>query len=186
MFPLESIGFATTNLQIEEGCQIGNLLLDSGQSNHTVKLSKTISIIDGLRCFVRYVIDHNSHEFVIGKRRNINLLQTLSLLSADLIEELTHGAPVGKVFLTRIVELGDHLECQLLGISSKLVFLLTGKYFHDLEQLVGCVVVDIKEVAETATESDIDAEQVLHLRTISCSYDNELTAIILHAFHELL
>ena len=48
MLALECIGFSSANLQIEECRQVGDFLLDSGQSHHSVELGKTIGIIDSL------------------------------------------------------------------------------------------------------------------------------------------
>ena len=183
---MESIAFATTNLQIEKGCKIGYFFLDGSQSNHTIKLSQTFSIINSLRSLIRNIVDGNGHQLFIRKRRDIHRLQTLSLLSHNLIEELTHGTSVGKVFLTGIINLSNHLERQLLSIGSKAVLLLTSKDFHNLIELIWRVVFNVEEIAETAAEANIDAEEVFHLRAITCSNHYKLSTVVFHTFHQLL
>ena len=185
MFALEGIGFATTNLQVEECCQIGYLLLDGSQTNHSVEFRQTLLVIDGLRSLVRNIGHVDGHHLLIGKGRNVNLLQTFSLLGNNLVEELTHRTTIGKVFVTRVVELGYHLKRQFLGLIRKHVFLLLGKDTHNLEQLIGRVVVNIEEIAETATHARIDTEQIVHLLTIAGSNDHKLTTVVLHTFHQL-
>ena len=183
---LEGIGFATAYLQVEECCQIGDFLLDGSKTNHTVEFRQALLIIDSLRSLVRNIGHVDGHHLLIGKGRNVNLLQTFSLLGNNLVEELTHCTAVGKVLVARVVELGYHLERQFLGLVRKHVFLLLGKDTHNLEQLIGRVVIDIEEIAETATHARIDTEQIVHLLTIAGSNDDELTAVVFHTFHQLL
>ena len=186
MLALEGVGLATPYLQVEEGGEIGNFLLDGSQTHHAVELGQTVGIVDSLGSLVGNVLDGNRHQFLVRQRRDVHLLQTLGLLGTYLVEELAHRSSVGEVFVARVVQLGYHLERQLLGIGSKLVFLLLGKHLHNLEELVGRVVVDVEEIAEAAAESDVDAEQVLHLRAIACGNNHKLTTVVLHALHQLL
>ena len=186
MLALEGIGLSAAYLQIEEGSQIGYLLLDSLQSNHVVQLLQAFRIVYGLRCLVGDVDHLDGHQFLIGKHGDVDLLQAFCLLGTNLVKELAHGAAIGEVLVAGVVKLGNHLQHQFLGIWCKAVFLFLGKHFHNLEELFGRVVVDVEEVVEAAAESDVDAEQVVHLLTIACSDDHKLAAVVLHALHQLL
>ena len=57
---------------------------------------------------------------------------------------------------------------------------------HNLIELCWRVVLDIKEVVESAAESRINAEQILHLCAITCGNHYKLSAIVLHTLHQLL
>ena len=131
MLALECIGFSSANLQIEECRQVGDFLLDSGQSHHSVELGKTIGIIDSLGSLIGDVGNIYGHHLLIRQRSQITLLQTLCLLRADFVKQLTHGTSIGKILVTRVVKLCYHLERQLLCFRSKYIFLLLSKYLHD-------------------------------------------------------
>ena len=183
---LECIRFSTTDLQIEECSEVRYFLLDGCQSDHTVKLGQTLSIINCLGSLVRNVGRVDGHHLLVGQRRDINLLQTLGLLSDNLFEDLTHRSAVGEVFSTRVIKLGNHLKRQLLSLLREDIFLLLSEDTHNLVELVGRVVVDIEEIAETTTHTRIDTEQIVHLLTIAGSNDDELASVVLHTLHQLL
>ena len=52
--------------------------------------------------------------------------------------------------------------------------------------MLGRVVFDIEEIVETAAEARIDTEQVVHLRAIAGSDDDELASVVFHALHQFL
>ena len=185
MLTLEGIGLTTSDLQIEESRQIRYFFLNGSQSYHTIQLSQTVSIVNSLRSLIRNIWCCNGHQFFIRNGWYICFLQALCLLGTYLIEKLAHGTTIGKVFLTRIIHLRYHLECQFLCFWRELVFLLLGEDTHNLIQLVGIIIFDIEEITESTTESDIDTEQVFHFRTVTCCNDHKLASVIFHAFHQL-
>ena len=140
---LECIGFATTNLKIEEGGKVRDFLLDSCQPDHAVQLGQTLSIVNSLRSLIRNVSHINRHHLIVSQRRNVNLLQTLSLLGNNLFENLAHRTAIGKIFASRVVQLGNHLERQLFRLLSKDILLFLGEDTHNLVELIGRVIVDV-------------------------------------------
>ena len=100
---MERIGFATTYLEVEECCEIRNLFLDTSKSNHTVELGQTLSVVDSLRSVIGNILHVNHHQLLVRERRDIDILQTLSLLGANLVEQLAHSTSVGEVLVARIV-----------------------------------------------------------------------------------
>ena len=185
MFALEGVGFATCNLQVQEGCQVGNLLLDARQTNQTVEFLQTVVDTYRLWCLVWDILAYDGHELLVAHHRDVCSLQALCLFLANLVEERTHGTTVGKVFVARVVHFLDHLLRQCLGIRREDILLLLGKYLHNLEQLGWRVVLDIKEIVETAAESRVHTEQILHLRAITGGNHDKLSTIVLHTFHQL-
>ena len=101
MLSLEGICLAATYLQIKECCQVGDFFLDSSQTDHTVQLGKALCIVDSLRSLVWYVLHVDCHQLVIAKCRDVNITQTLGLLGAYLLEQLTHGTSVGEILVAR-------------------------------------------------------------------------------------
>ena len=186
MLALEGIRLASLDLQVEEGCKVLYFFLNTRKSDQPVKLFKTLRDIDCLGSLVGNIGFDNRHQLVVRHRGHIAGLQTLSLLLTHLVEERTHRTTIGKVFVARFVELGNHLLGQCLCFWREDILLALGKDKHDLEELIGRVVFYIQEIVETAAEARIDAEQVLHLRTIACCYDDKLIAVVFHSLHQRL
>ena len=183
---MEGIGFSTAYLQIKECCKIGYLFLDTSQAHHSVEFLQTLRVVHSLWCIIRYICCINAHQLLVRECRDIYLLQTFSLFSTYLIKQLTHSTTIGKVLVARIVQLGNHLLRQHLSFLRKLIFLLFGKYQHDLEELLGSIVVDIQEVTEATADTWIDAEKILHFRTIACCDNHKLSTVVFHSLHQLL
>ena len=186
MLALERIGFSTTYLQVEESSQVGNLLLDSSQSHHTVELLQTLGVIDCLWSLVWDILLRNRHQFLVRLGGHISLLQTLCLLCRNLVEQLAHGTSVGEVLVAGIIQLGNHLASQFFSIWGKDIFLRLRKDLHNLIQFFRIVVVDIQEITETAAHTRVDAEQILHLRSVTGSNNYKFASVVLHTFHQLL
>ena len=186
MLTLERVALATTNLKVEEGCKIRDLLLHRCQANQTVKFLQTVIVVHGLRLLIRNVSLGNGHQLLIGHRRDIAILQTLCLLLTNLVEQRTHGTTIGKVLVTRLVHLLDALAGQSLCLRREDIFLLTRKDLHDVIQLIGRIVFEIQEIVETALKTRIHTEQIIHLRAVTGGDDHKLTAVVLHTLHQFL
>ena len=186
MLALEGIGLATLDLQVQEGCQIGDFLLHSSKTYQTIQLCQTVRDVHRLGSLVRYILLLDGHQFLVCHIGDAGTLQPLGLLLTDLVKERTHRTAIGKVFVTGVIHLRDHLLSQFLTLFREDVFLVLGEDKHNLEQLVWRVVFNIKEIVETATEARIDAEEILHLHPIAGSDDNKLAAVILHPLHQFL
>ena len=63
---LESIGLSTLDLQVKEGSKVGNLLLDSRQTDKSVESFEAFLIIDCLRSLIRYILIFNRHQLLIA------------------------------------------------------------------------------------------------------------------------
>ena len=68
MFALEGLRLATTDLQVEESCQVGDFLLHSLQSDKTVKLLQAISDIHRLWSLIWNILLIDGHQFLITHR----------------------------------------------------------------------------------------------------------------------
>ena len=84
------------------------------------------------------------------------------------------------------MHLSDHLPSQFLSLFREYVFLLFSEDLHNLVQLLRRIILDIKEIVETTSEARIYTEQIFHLHPITGSNDHELSAIVLHPFHQFL
>ena len=114
------------------------------------------------------------------------MLQSLGLLLANLVEQRAHSTSVGEVSFARLVHLLDARPDLGLCLWRHQVFLVFGKDEQYLVELIGRIVVYIEEIVEAALESRVYAEQVVHLRAVASSDDDELAAIVLHPLHEFL
>ena len=61
MLALEGVVLTTAYLKVEEGGKIGNFLLDSGKTDHTVQFLQTLGIVDSLRCLIRDILLRDGH-----------------------------------------------------------------------------------------------------------------------------
>ena len=184
MFALESVGFSTLDLQVEERSQAAHLLLHALQTYHTLELLQAFGVIHLLRCFVRNVGLNDRHQLLVAHLLQLAILQAAGLILANLVEQRPHRPTIGKVLVALLMHLLDHLLSQGFCLRRKHIFLRLCEYFHNLEELIRRIVVDIEEIVETATHTRIDAEEIIHLRTVSGSDDHELAAIVLHTLHQ--
>ena len=184
MLTLEGVCLATFDLKIQERSKVGYLLLHSSQTNKSIKCLETILIVNSLWSLIRNIPVIDGHQLFVAHHGDISSLQALSLFLAYLIKERADSTSVGKILSTRVVHLAYHLPCQLFCLWREQILLCLSKYKHNLIELIRIIVIDIEEIVETTTESRIDAEEILHLRTIACCNNHKLSSVILHAFHQ--
>ena len=186
MLALERVGLTTLDLQVKEGCEVGHLLLHALQTHHPLKLLQALSVIHLLRCLVGDIGLDNSHQLLVAHLLHVAVLQASGLILTNLVEQRAHRSAVGKVLVALLVHLLDHLLGQGFCLRRKHVFLRLCKNFHDLEELIRRVVIDVEEVVKAATHTGIDAKEIVHLGAVSGGDDHELAAIVLHTLHKRL
>ena len=183
---LECFALATLYLQIEEGGEISDFLLHTLQSDKTVKFLETVVEIHCLGFLVRHILWQYCHEFLVTRLLQVVLLKSFGLTLAYCVKELAHGASVGEVLVTMFILLANDGLNDILCLWRDDILLVAGKAQEYLVEFLGRIIVDIQEIVETALESGVDAEEIVHLHTIARRDHHKVSTVVLHALHQCL
>ena len=184
MLSLESVFFATLYLEVDKRCEVSHFLFYAFQSHESVQFLQAVVIVHNLWSVVWHVVLDNGHELVVAERVEVTFFKSFRLLFAYLVEELPHCPSVGEVFVSVFIQVPYDHYCFVFRLWCKQVFLVFGERKHDFKQFVGRVVVDIEEIVESAFESRVYSEEVVHLHSVSRHYANEFSPVVLHSLHQ--
>ena len=186
MLSLELVRLSPLYLEIDECGQIGDFLFHGIQTHHAIQFLQALLIVHRLRCFIRNVFRQDGHKLLVGQILRSMTLQTFRLFFAYLVEEGAYGSAVCKVLVSRVIHFLNHLAQEGLSFGRDDVFLFLGKRAQYLIEFLWLVVFDVQEVVETAAESRVNPEQVVHLHEIACGNDDKFSSVVLHSLHKFL